>query len=89
MSEFINNCKYCGKPFPADAKWKTTCYQCWIKREKPNEYAKRFEMADIECKRCGEMFIDEAWKDICFRCWLAEKHEGEMNDLEEREQFDD
>ena len=87
--EYIVNCRECGKPFPVDAKWKNLCYQCWVKTNNPKKYSESFEMMDITCKRCGEVFTDEGWKDLCVGCFVLDKKEREQEDLEEREQFDD
>lgn len=89
MSDIIVNCKECKKPFPTDAKWKDTCYQCYLKSKNPKRYKESFEMDDITCERCKKKFTDEPWKTLCAPCWLKDKHEKEQIDLEEREQFDD
>jgi NMD protein affecting ribosome stability and mRNA decay len=89
MSEYIVNCRECQKPFPVDAKWKDLCYHCYLKTKNPKKYKEHFEMADITCVRCGKVFVDEAWKDLCYPCFIIHKKELELEDLEEREQFDD
>lgn len=88
MSDIINQCKICGRFFPSDAKWKTTCYKCWLKKTNPKRYKEQFELIDLICERCGQDFVDEGWKTLCFRCWIQTKNEEAMNDFEEREQYD-
>lgn len=87
MKEFIVNCKICGDPYATDAKWKTTCYECYLKSVNPQKYSEIFEYCDITCEHCGNVFIDSPWKKICVVCWISEQEIEKMNDLEDREQF--
>ena len=80
-------CKDCGEPFPTDATWKRLCWKCWLKYNHPDSYKNRFELHEIKCNRCGEVFVDETWKDLCFPCYIKEQKELKQIDLEEREQF--
>jgi len=83
----INWCTDCGQPFETDQKWKHLCSKCWLKQKHPELYRKKYEMAEIVCKRCKKVFVDEAWKDFCYPCWIADQEERKREDLEEREQY--
>lgn len=83
----INWCADCGEPFETDATWKTLCKKCWLKQNHPESYKNKYELLEIECERCGEVFVDEGWKTMCFRCWTEDMKEQKIEDLEEREQF--
>lgn len=80
----INLCE-CGDVI--DESWKTLCKKCYLKKYKPGIYKKQYEIGEIVCKKCGNIFVDELWKDLCFRCWVVGKEEAKILDLEEREQF--
>ena len=87
--EYITECKECGESIVVDEKWKNLCTACWLKKNHPEAYKKKYLMNDIICDRCGTIFQGAAWKTLCNGCWLIDLQEKQENDLEEREQYDD
>jgi len=83
----IKSCSDCGDPFETDHAWMTRCYKCWLKWKHPDLYKKRFEIAEIKCELCGEIFVGEGWKTFCPGCYIKNIENGKREDLEEREQF--
>ncbi len=83
----INFCIECGDSFATDAKWKNTCYKCYLKEQHPEQYSNQYEIQDIKCERCGELFSGEGWKTLCVGCWIKDLNEKKQKDLEEREHF--
>jgi len=86
--DLVRACKDCGEMYATDQPFKVQCYPCWLKENKPEEYANRFELHEITCEICGEIFVDEPWKNICYGCWLRATNESKLQDLEEREEYD-
>lgn len=57
--DYTNNGKCMKCDMPTDAKWKTTCYNCW-KHQKQGELTM--------CRKCSAR-TNSTWKTLCNNCY--------------------